>query len=91
MKRLGNDKYEILDPVKKLWHRGNPIHFDDQGIETLTSEANKYKGQSPLIFADAYSCLVSPLGLNEALPEANDISEYAPRIMSIQINPEKIY
>tara|TARA_S200000501_G_scaffold379025_1_gene446717 strand:- start:14270 stop:16429 length:2160 start_codon:yes stop_codon:yes gene_type:complete len=28
--------------------------------------------------------------MNEALPEANDISEYAPRIMSIQINPEKI-
>ena len=70
MKRLGDDKYELLDPVKKLWHRGNPIHFDDQGIETLTSEANKYKGHSPLVFADAYSCLVSPLGLNEALPEA---------------------
>ena len=28
--------------------------------------------------------------MNEALPKANDISEYAPRIISHQINPEKI-
>ena len=28
--------------------------------------------------------------MNEALPEANEISEFAPRILSIQINPEKI-
>ena len=28
--------------------------------------------------------------MNEALPEANEISEYAPRIFSITINPEKI-
>jgi len=28
--------------------------------------------------------------MNEVLPEANEISEYAPRIMSISINPEKI-
>ena len=28
--------------------------------------------------------------MNEALPRANDISEYAPRIISLQINPEKI-
>ena len=28
--------------------------------------------------------------MNEALPKANDISEYAPRIISLQINPEKI-
>jgi len=28
--------------------------------------------------------------MNDALPEANEISEFAPRILSIQINPEKI-
>ena len=28
--------------------------------------------------------------MNEAMPEPNDISQYAPRIMSININPEKI-
>ena len=28
--------------------------------------------------------------MNEALPEANEISQFAPRILSIQINPEKI-
>lgn len=28
--------------------------------------------------------------MNEVLPEANEISQYAPRIMSVSINPEKI-
>ena len=28
--------------------------------------------------------------MNEAMPEPNEISEFAPRILSIQINPEKI-
>ena len=70
MEKTGEDKYKIADPVKKLWHLGDPVHLDDQGIEKIANEANKYKGMNPLVFADAYGRLVSPLGLNEGLPEA---------------------
>ena len=70
MEKTGEDKYKIIDPVKKLWHLGDPVHLDDQGIEKIANEADKYKGENPLVFADAYGRLVSPLGLNEGLPEA---------------------
>ena len=63
MKQTKKDHYEVIDPVVKLWHRGDPIHLDEEGIELIERETEKHK--NALIFADSFATLISPLGLKE--------------------------
>ena len=63
MKETKKDHYEVIDPVVKFWHRGEPIHLDEEGIELIERQTEKYK--NALIFADSFSTLIGPLGLNE--------------------------
>jgi len=68
MQEVGADKYQLVSPMVKLWHRGNPIHLDEEGIELITEEARKNKGA--IVFADSFAALTSPLGLDEWHPSA---------------------
>jgi len=68
MQEVSADHYELVYRVVKLWHRGSPIHFDEQGIELIAQEAHKHKGA--IVFADSFAALTSPLGLDEWHPAA---------------------
>lgn len=68
MQEVNADHYELVYPVVKLWHRGNPIHLDEEGIELITEQANKYRGS--IVFADSFGALTSPLGIDEWHPAA---------------------
>ena len=63
MKKTRENHYEVIDPIVKLWHRGDPIHLDEAGIEQIERETEKYR--NALIVGDAFASLISPLGLNE--------------------------
>ena len=63
MKQTRENHYEVIDPVVKLWHRGAPIHLDEEGIELIERQTEQHK--NALIFADSFATLISPLGLNE--------------------------
>ena len=67
MKKTRENHYEVIDPIVKLWHRGDGIYLDEAGIEQIEREAEKYP--NALIVGDAFSKLISPLGLNENLEE----------------------
>ncbi len=68
MRKKKEDYFELVDPIVKLWSRGDNLALDDEGIERIVNEADKH--ENPFVFADAFAKLISPLGLDERLPEA---------------------
>lgn len=55
-------------PIKKLWHRSNPVYLDMAGVEQIAAACDEYPGA--LLVCDTYAALIAPLGLDEAKPEA---------------------
>ena len=41
-KRTGAKGVKWLQPIVRLWHRGNPIHLTEEGIETIYSVAKDH-------------------------------------------------
>ena len=56
-----------LDPIVRLWHKGNPIHLDEQGIEQIYEVAKS--NPNSIVLLDAFASLIGPLGLDENRPE----------------------
>ena len=54
-------------PIKKLWHRSQPVFLDMAGIEEIEEACKQNPGA--LLVCDTYAALVAPLGLDEAKPE----------------------
>ena len=61
---LGNDQWKILDPIKYMWTRNNPIHLDEDGLPILAEKVAEFKGQRPIVLCDSYAKIV-PKGTSE--------------------------
>tara|TARA_Y100001973_G_scaffold722_1_gene925 strand:- start:2516 stop:3739 length:1224 start_codon:yes stop_codon:yes gene_type:complete len=70
MKRTGKGKAVILDPIVRLWHKGNSIHLDEKGIEEIVQLAEENKNS--IVVLDAFASLISSMGLDENKPEATE-------------------
>ena len=68
MQQQDNGKWKIAGPIKRLWHRSQPVYFDLAGIEEIAEACKQHPGA--LLICDTYAALVAPLGLDEAKPEA---------------------
>ena len=70
MQQQENGKWRLTPngPIRRLWHRSQPVYLDIPGIEDIATECERYPGA--LLIADTYAALVAPLGLDEAKPEA---------------------
>ena len=61
---LGNDQWKILDPIKYMWTRNNPLHLDEDGLPILAEKVAEFKGQRPIVLCDSYAKIV-PKGTSE--------------------------
>lgn len=70
MQQQENGKWRLTPngPIKRLWHRSQPVYLDTPGIEDIGTECEQHPGA--LLFCDTYAALIAPLGLDEAKPEA---------------------
>lgn len=55
-------------PIKRLWHRSQPVYLDMEGIEDIAKACEAHP--EALLICDTYAALIAPLGLDEAKPEA---------------------
>lgn len=69
---LMGDDNRICEPIVKLYHMGTPIHFDADGIERITIEAERYLDHGLFILCDSLRKLTAGLGLKE---ESAEIAE----------------
>lgn len=60
---LVSEERRLLAPVLALYHSGNPLSLDPEGIEKIASYAKEHPGL--LVVIDSYSRCVSSLGLSE--------------------------
>ena len=70
MKKPRKEKGVILDPIVRLWHKGNPIHLDEKGIEDIVQLAEENKNS--IVLLDAFASLIGGLGLDENKAEATE-------------------
>jgi hypothetical protein len=68
MERTTSGKWRLLPPIVRLWHRGDPLHIDEEGIERLTTICEAHPGA--LLLVDSYAAVTAPLGIEESKPEA---------------------
>lgn len=70
MQQQDNGKWRLTPggPIKRLWHRGQPVYLDMAGLEDIASACEQFTGA--LLICDTYAALIAPLGLDEAKPEA---------------------
>ena len=61
---LGDDNWKILEPIKYIWTRNNPLHLDEDGLPILADKVAKFKGQNPIVIVDSYAKSV-PKGTSE--------------------------
>ena len=66
-KRTGEKGIKWLQPIVRLWHRGNPIHLTEEGIETIYSVAKE--NPNAVVLLDSFSALLRGTGLDEYKPE----------------------
>ena len=64
---LAADGGLLSPPLAMLFHAGNPIHLDPEGIERLVEKVSQHPGA--LVIVDSYSAATRPLGLEEANAE----------------------
>jgi len=67
-KRVNEKEVIWLPPIVRLWHKGNPLHLDEEGIETVYELAKD--NPNSIVLLDAFSSLIRPTGLDEYKPEA---------------------
>ena len=70
MKKTSRNKAIILEPIKRLWHKGASIHLNEQGIEEIVSLAEE--NPNSIVVLDAFASLISSMGLDENKPEATE-------------------
>ena len=63
MVKTGDDKKKIVDPVKALWHKGKPLHLNEQGIEKIYDQCEIHR--NAIVVLDAFASLISGMGLDE--------------------------
>tara|TARA_R100000353_G_scaffold154069_2_gene112684 strand:- start:2611 stop:3879 length:1269 start_codon:yes stop_codon:yes gene_type:complete len=63
MERTGKGKAKILQPVKKLWHKGKPFHLTEERIEQLASLIKE--DPNSIVVLDAFASLITGIGLDE--------------------------
>ena len=61
---LGDDNWRVLDPIKYMWTRNNPLHLDEEGLPILADKVGEFKGQYPIVIVDSYAKSV-PKGTSE--------------------------
>ena len=61
--RTASGKVILKEPLKRLWHKGKPLHLTEESIELLYGLA-KNDPNSIFVF-DAFASLISGLGLDE--------------------------
>ena len=61
---LGDDQWKILDPIKYMWTRNNPLYLDEDGLPILADKVAEFKGQRPIVIDDSYAKSV-PKGTSE--------------------------
>ena len=57
-----------LDPIVRLWHKANPIHLTEEGIEKIYEVAKA--NPNSIVLLDAFASLIRGTGLDEYKPEA---------------------
>ena len=67
-KRTSEKKVKWLDPIVRLWHKGNPIHLTEEGIEAIYEVAKA--NPNSVVLLDAFASLIRGTGLDEYKPEA---------------------
>lgn len=68
MQKNASGKYQLLPPILRLWHRENPLHLDESGLEKLATICEEHPGA--LILIDSFAAVTAPLGIDEFKPEA---------------------
>jgi hypothetical protein len=68
MEKLTNGKYRLVPEVIRLWHREDPLHLDEGGLEKLAAICEDRPGA--LILIDSLAAVTAPLGIDEFKPEA---------------------
>jgi hypothetical protein len=68
MEKAPSGKWKFCGPIKKVWHRSQPVFLDMTGIEDIAQACAQFPGA--LLICDTYAALIAPLGLDEAKPEA---------------------
>lgn len=68
MEKLANGKYRLIPEVIRLWHREDPLHLDEGGLEKLAAICEDHPGA--LILIDSFAAVTAPLGIDEFKPEA---------------------
>ena len=70
MEKQANGKWKLTPggPIKRLWHRSQPVYLDMEGIEDIAKECEQHPGA--LLICDTYAALIAPMGLDESKPEA---------------------
>ena len=85
MKKTSKNKAIILEPVKRLWHKGASIHLDEQGIEEIVSVAEE--NPNSIIVLDAFASLISGIGLDENKPEATEPIRFLTEALPLDATP----
>jgi hypothetical protein len=68
MEKTPSGKYKLQSPILKLWHREEPLHLDEDGLERLAAICEMHPGA--LILIDSFAAVTAPLGIDEFKPEA---------------------
>lgn len=68
MEKIANGRYQLVPPILRLWHRENPLHLDEGGLEMLAVICEEHA--NTLILIDSYAAVTAPLGIDEFKPEA---------------------
>lgn len=68
MERTASGKWRLMPPIVRLFHRGDPAHLDDQGIEKIATICEQHPGS--LLLVDSLAAVTAPLGIDEFKPEA---------------------
>jgi hypothetical protein len=66
LKPLGllSDQNALADPIEVLWTAADPLHLNEQGLETLAERLSQY--DRPLLILDSYHACVSHLQIEDS-------------------------
>ena len=85
MKKTSKNTAIILEPIKRLWHKGASIHLDEQGIEEIVSVAEE--NPNSIVVLDAFASLISGIGLDENKPEATEPIRFLTEALPLDATP----